>query len=49
MTALSSRDIASTQAGSPRPKLDHPMGIKTILIFLADHGPWALLRSLEYL
>ncbi|WGJ15119.1 inorganic phosphate transporter [Methylocapsa sp. D3K7] len=35
MTALSSRDIASTQVGSPQPKLDHPMGIKTILIFLA--------------
>jgi PiT family inorganic phosphate transporter len=35
MTATSSTDIASTQAESPRPKLDHPMGIKTILIFLA--------------
>src|SRR6266851_1289583 len=35
MTAISSPDIASTQAESPRPKLDHPMGIKTILIFLA--------------
>jgi inorganic phosphate transporter, PiT family len=35
MTAISSPDIASTQAESPRPKLDHPMGIKTIMIFLA--------------
>ena len=35
MTAISSRDIASTQAESPRPKLDQPMGIRTILIFLA--------------
>ena len=35
MTAISSPDIASPQAESPRPKLDHPMGIKTILIFLA--------------
>jgi inorganic phosphate transporter, PiT family len=35
MTAISSRDIASTQAESPRPKLDHPMGLRTLLIFLA--------------
>lgn len=35
MTAISSRDIASAQAESPRPKLDQPMGIRTILIFLA--------------
>src|SRR5450631_1197973 len=35
MSAISSRDIASTQADSPRPRLDQPMGIKTILIFLA--------------
>jgi hypothetical protein len=28
-------DIASTPAESPRPKLDQPMGIRTILIFLA--------------
>jgi hypothetical protein len=34
-TAISSIGIASPQAESPRPKLDHPMGIKTILIFLA--------------
>ncbi len=35
MTAISSIDIASPQAESPRPKLDQPMGIRTILIFLA--------------
>jgi inorganic phosphate transporter, PiT family len=35
MTAISSTDTASPQAESPRPKLDQPMGIKTILIFLA--------------
>src|ERR1700686_1591173 len=35
MTTISSTDIASTQVESPRPKLDHPMGIRTILIFLA--------------
>jgi PiT family inorganic phosphate transporter len=35
MTAISSTDIASQQAESPRPKLDQPMGIRTILIFLA--------------
>jgi hypothetical protein len=35
MTAISSTDIASTPAESPRPKLDQPMGIRTILIFLA--------------
>src|SRR6202045_563928 len=35
MTAISSTDIASPQAESARPKLDQPMGIRTILIFLA--------------
>ena len=35
MTAISSTDTASPQVESPRPKLDQPMGIKTILIFLA--------------
>jgi len=35
MTAISSTDITSQQAESPRPKLDHPMGIRTVLIFLA--------------
>jgi inorganic phosphate transporter, PiT family len=35
MTAISSTDVTSPQSESPRPKLDHPMGIKTILIFLA--------------
>ena len=35
MTAISSKDIASTQAESPKPHLDQPMGIRTILIFLA--------------
>src|ERR1700730_3268568 len=35
MTAISTTDIASAQAESPRPKLDQPMGIRTILIFLA--------------
>ena len=35
MTALSSRDIASTQDGSPKPHLDQPMATRTILIFLA--------------
>jgi inorganic phosphate transporter, PiT family len=35
MTAISSKDIASPQAESPKPHLDQPMGIKTILIFLA--------------
>jgi inorganic phosphate transporter, PiT family len=35
MTAISSTDIVSTPAESPRPKLDQPMGIRTILIFLA--------------
>jgi Phosphate transporter family len=34
MTAISTTDFASPQAESPRPKLDHPMGIRTILIFL---------------
>jgi len=35
MTAISPKDIASTQAESPKPHLDQPMGIRTILIFLA--------------
>jgi hypothetical protein len=35
MTAISSTDIAFPQTESPRPKLDHKMGIRTILIFLA--------------
>jgi inorganic phosphate transporter, PiT family len=35
MAAVSTTDIASTQAESPKPHLDHPMGIRTILIFLA--------------
>jgi len=35
MTTLSSTGIASAPSESPRPKLDHPMGIRTILIFLA--------------
>jgi PiT family inorganic phosphate transporter len=35
MTDISSKDIASTQAESPKPHLDQPMGIRTILIFLA--------------
>ena len=35
MTAISSKHIASTHAESPKPHLDHPMGIRTILVFLA--------------
>jgi molybdopterin-binding protein len=35
VTAISSRDIAATQAESPKPHLDHPMGVRTLLIFLA--------------
>jgi len=35
MTAISRTDVASTQVDSPRPKLDHSIGIKTILLFLA--------------
>lgn len=35
MTTLSSTGIASAPSESPRPILDHPMGIRTILIFLA--------------
>jgi PiT family inorganic phosphate transporter len=35
MTTISSTDIESTQAESSRPKLDQPMGIRTILILLA--------------
>ena len=34
MTAISSTDAAA-QTESSRPKLDHTMGIKAILIFLA--------------
>ena len=35
MTAVSSTDVASSQATSARPQLDKPMGIRSILIFLA--------------
>ena len=35
MTAISETDIASTQAESPKPHLDHQMGVRTLLIFLA--------------
>src|ERR1700720_1794213 len=35
MTSLSSTDIASATSEIARPKLDQPMGIKTILIFFA--------------
>ncbi len=35
MTSLSSTGIASAPSESARPKLDHPMGIRTILIFFA--------------
>jgi inorganic phosphate transporter, PiT family len=35
MTTLSSTGIASAPSESPRPKLDQPMGVRTILIFLA--------------
>jgi PiT family inorganic phosphate transporter len=35
MTALSSKDITSPQVDSPKPHLDHPMGLRTLLIFLA--------------
>jgi inorganic phosphate transporter, PiT family len=35
MTTISSTDIAATQAESPKPHLDHPMGVRTLLIFLA--------------
>ena len=35
MTSLSSTDIASAPSEIARPKLDQPMGIKTILIFFA--------------
>jgi hypothetical protein len=35
MTAISPTDVASTQPDSPRPKLDHAIGIRTILLFLA--------------
>jgi hypothetical protein len=35
MTALPSTDIASAPSEIARPKLDQPMGIKTILIFFA--------------
>jgi inorganic phosphate transporter, PiT family len=35
MTTLSSTGIASAPSESPKPKLDQPMGVRTILIFLA--------------
>jgi inorganic phosphate transporter, PiT family len=35
MTAISPKDIASTQDESPKPHLDQPMATRTILIFLA--------------
>ncbi len=35
MTSLSSTDVASAPSQIARPKLDQPMGIKTILIFFA--------------
>jgi inorganic phosphate transporter, PiT family len=34
MTAISQPDIASTEQESPRPKLDHRMGVRTVLLFL---------------
>jgi inorganic phosphate transporter, PiT family len=34
MTAVSQTDIASIEQESPRPKLDHRMGIRTVLLFL---------------
>jgi hypothetical protein len=35
MTTIPSADIASTPSEIARPRLDHPMGIRTILIFFA--------------
>jgi inorganic phosphate transporter, PiT family len=35
MTAVSQTDLASTDRESPRPKLDHRMGVRTALMFLA--------------
>jgi PiT family inorganic phosphate transporter len=35
MTSIPSTDIASAPSEIARPKLDQPMGIKTILIFFA--------------
>lgn len=35
MSAITSTDIASAQAEGPRPRLDHAMGIRTILVFIA--------------
>jgi inorganic phosphate transporter, PiT family len=35
MRASATSDIAISQAESPRPRLDHQAGIKTILVFLA--------------
>ncbi|MGH6822670.1 MAG: inorganic phosphate transporter, partial [Methylocella sp.] len=35
MPAIASLDIAPTQAEGSRPKLDHPMGLRAILIFFA--------------
>jgi inorganic phosphate transporter, PiT family len=35
MTATTSRDVAEIKAESPRPALDHAMGIRTVLVFFA--------------
>jgi inorganic phosphate transporter, PiT family len=35
MTATTSRDLAEVKAESPRPALDHAMGIRTVLVFFA--------------
>jgi inorganic phosphate transporter, PiT family len=35
MTAITSRDIASKETENPKPHLDQPMGVRSILIFLA--------------
>src|ERR1700745_3827545 len=35
MTATATSDIAISEVESPRPRLDHQAGIKTILVFLA--------------
>jgi inorganic phosphate transporter, PiT family len=35
MTATTSRDLAEIKAESPRPALDHAMGIRTVLVFFA--------------
>ena len=46
MTAISSRDITSKQTESPKPHLDHQMGLRTLLIFLAIMALGSLLRRL---